>query len=178
MQRGDVVFSPISHSHPIEKESGVIGNHTFWAKQDDEFQMGADRVCVLKIDGWEDSLGVRRELEIAARNSTVVEYLGAEWGEPIISEPAQKTAYQLAEQVTRGDRNNDYGDAYENAACLAHIMTGILWRKLKAALTPAEAFLCMAGGKLCRESFKHKQDNLTDTIGYAKLIDEDSRFHQ
>lgn len=173
MQRGEVVFSPISHSHPIEAASGVIGDHEFWAKQDDAFQAHATKVAVLMIDGWKESRGVQREIKLAEAAQIPIEFLHPSFGDSII-EP--KTAYQLAETVTQGARKDDYGDAYTNAESFAHILTGVLWRKLKRAISPREAFLCMIGGKLSRDGNKPLQDNLTDMIGYSKLIDEDPRF--
>lgn len=174
MQRGEVVFSPISHSHSIEVESGVIGDHEFWARQDDAFQAQCRKVAVLIIDGWQESRGVQREIQLAKENGMSVEFLGPEWAEPIVK---GKTAYELAAELTKGDRNKDYGSAFENHEGIALIWNGILRRKLKADICPREVMLCMIGTKLNREAYSHKQDNLTDTIGYAKLIDEDERFN-
>lgn len=197
MQRGDVVFSPISHSYPIECESGMIGDHKFWAKQDDAFQKHATKVCVLMIPGWEDSRGVTLEIGLAQAAGIPVEYLSEDWALPICysesasklrsyetvqpaSETRRKSACEIAEELTKGDRNDDYGDAYTNASSFAAIMTGILWRKLRdpvnEPITPKESFLCMIGSKLSRESNKPKRDNQIDTIGYALLIDNDPRF--
>lgn len=171
MQRGDVVFSPISHSHPIEVESGVIGDHEFWAKQDDAFQGNATLVAVLMIDGWKESRGVQREIQIATETQIPIEYLDPKWAEPIFT-PKQKSAYELASEVTAGERKKDYGGAYENHSRIASIWSGILNREV----TALEVNLCMIGLKLARQANRPKQDNFTDVIGYAKIADEDARF--
>lgn len=171
MQRGDVVFSPISHSHPIEVESGVIGDHEFWAKQDDAFQDRATHVAVLMIEGWKESRGVQREIQIATETDIPIEYLDHKWAEPLFT-PKRKTAYELAAEVTAGERKSDYGDAFENHSRIASIWSGILNRTVSAR----EVILCMIGVKLSREANRPKQDNRTDIIGYAKIDDEDPRF--
>lgn len=171
MQRGDVVFSPISHSHPIEVESGAIGDHEFWARQDDAFQGSATLVSVLMIDGWKESRGVQREIQIAKEADIPVEYLDPKWAEPINIEK-RKTAYELAAEITAGERKKDYGGAFENHSRIAQIWSGILGKDV----TALQVNLCMIGLKLAREGNRHKQDNLTDVIGYAKIADEDERF--
>lgn len=80
---GGVVFSPISHSHPIEIESKEVNDHHFWARQDDWFEVNASRVAVLMIDGWETSRGVQREIRMAEERGLPVEYLPATFGDEV-----------------------------------------------------------------------------------------------
>jgi hypothetical protein len=77
MLRGEVVFSPISHSHPIEMESGQINSHEFWAKQDDWFEQHCSKVAVLMMDGWRESKGTQREIRMAEELGKEIEYLPA-----------------------------------------------------------------------------------------------------
>ena len=174
MKMGEVVFSPISHSHPIEIESGVIGDHEFWAKQDDAFQDKCEKLAVLKIDGWKESRGVQREINRATESGIIITFLEPEFAEPIQSEKV--TAYSVAVEVTGGDRKADYGQAYDNHRRIALNWTSILDRKLSEPITPKEAALMMIGTKLIREAHRTKFDNLVDIHGYTKLIDEDPRF--
>lgn len=171
MQRGDIVFSPISHSHPIEVESGVIGDHEFWAKQDDAFQGRATSVAVLMIDGWKESRGVQREIQIAKETGMEVEYLDPKFGDPIFT-PKRKTAFEMAAEITAGERKADYGDAYDNCSRIAQIWSAIF----NHTVTARQVIQCMIGVKLSRDANRPKQDNLTDVIGYAKIADEDQRF--
>ena len=66
MRQGNVVFSPICHSHPIALHGGIDPNDGFfWKKQD----AGYIRICralvVLTLPGWEESVGVCHEIREA-----------------------------------------------------------------------------------------------------------------
>lgn len=63
MTRGDNVFSPITHSHYV----AVLGNlpalaHEFWLRLDKWYVDRCDLIYVLNQAGWEDSVGVQREI--------------------------------------------------------------------------------------------------------------------
>lgn len=64
MQRGEVVFSPIAHSHPISK--AIPGDwaidHEFWLRQDAPYLEAATKLYVLRLDGWRASRGVEHEI--------------------------------------------------------------------------------------------------------------------
>lgn len=65
MLQGYVVFSPISHSHPIAltMESDKVCNLDFWMLQDLPFLDWADELWVLQLDGWDMSKGVNAEIK-------------------------------------------------------------------------------------------------------------------
>jgi hypothetical protein len=63
MQKGHIVFSPISHSHPIAHHIGNHLSHDFWLKQDFSFMDWADELWILCADGWEQSKGIALEIE-------------------------------------------------------------------------------------------------------------------
>lgn len=66
MQAGHIVFSPISHSHPVaECMKGAECDHDFWLYQDWAFLEWADCVVVNTIDGWMESKGIAQELQWA-----------------------------------------------------------------------------------------------------------------
>ena len=76
MVEGYVVFSPISHSHPIWKDCEYLPQtHEFWMKQDLPFLRLADKLFVYKAEGWEESLGVRLEIEEAIANDIPIHYI-------------------------------------------------------------------------------------------------------
>ena len=62
---GRSVFSPIVHGHPLVRH-GLPTEWTFWQRFDIEYIRCCDEVLVLRIDGWEESEGVRAEIELAA----------------------------------------------------------------------------------------------------------------
>lgn len=67
MKAGHYVFSPISHSHPVcHHIAGSALDHDFWLAQDISFlRHWAEAVIVNTIDGWQESRGIAREIEIA-----------------------------------------------------------------------------------------------------------------
>lgn len=71
---GEHVISPICHWHPIAKRFGFLGDAAYWAKYDKELQLRCDRLVVLMLNGWRDSVGVKAELELAERIRQPIEY--------------------------------------------------------------------------------------------------------
>lgn len=69
---GFPVFSPIAHSHPIAQH-GVPSTWEFWRHVDHHYLRQCRAVVVLRLPGWEQSVGVRAEIELARR-----------WGIPVI----------------------------------------------------------------------------------------------
>ena len=67
MQRGYIVFSPVSHSHPINKFTSIKTDWEFWKRQDFQFIEWADELWVLEVDGWDNSVGVLAEIERAKK---------------------------------------------------------------------------------------------------------------
>lgn len=57
---GHVVFSPITHSAPMER-LGLQFTHEEWVEFDRPFMAVATWLLVLKIPGWEESRGVTFE---------------------------------------------------------------------------------------------------------------------
>jgi nucleoside 2-deoxyribosyltransferase len=61
--RGHIVFSPISHSAPMEKYlPSEFNTHDHWLNQDKWFLDRADELYVLCLPGWADSYGVEWEI--------------------------------------------------------------------------------------------------------------------
>lgn len=79
MQAGLIVFSPISHSHPIAEAIGDHLNHDFWLAQDFEFVKWADEIWVYKLPGHETSTGIKRELALAEKLCKPVRYLEGDY---------------------------------------------------------------------------------------------------
>jgi len=75
MARGDIVFSPISHSHPISVDASVRTDWAFWQRFDRAILVHCRKIVVLKIEGWEDSVGVQEEIAFAREIGLCVEYI-------------------------------------------------------------------------------------------------------
>lgn len=74
LHAGHVVFSPITHSHPLAQH-GLPGNWQFWERYDREFLQRCDEVVVLMLPGWRKSVGVQAEIRIARELGKPVRYL-------------------------------------------------------------------------------------------------------
>ncbi len=78
-----------------------------------------------------------------------------------------------ANEIINHDRNDDYGDFYDECVRTAMISGGMNCREY----TPLEIANIKLAMKLSREGFKHKHDNLVDTAGYLDLK-ADKRFYE
>ena len=76
MAAGDVVYSPIAHSHPIAEylPPERTLDHDFWMAMDLPVLERADKVLVLRLQGWERSRGVAAEIKHATAKRVPVEF--------------------------------------------------------------------------------------------------------
>lgn len=78
---GHMVFSPIAYSHPITALARSLGTYdiplTFDGWKDFDLRMLrlCDKVIVVKMTGWKESVGVQAEIEEAKRLGMEVEYM-------------------------------------------------------------------------------------------------------
>ena len=76
MDAGNVVFSPLSHSHPISHHGKLDPMaHGFWLRQDLSWLRECDVLAVLQLPGWETSKGVKREIAYAEELQIPVVFL-------------------------------------------------------------------------------------------------------
>lgn len=60
-----VVYSPIVHFHEVAKKYNLPRDYAFWQIQNIGMLKKADYVMVLRLEGWETSVGICGELEQA-----------------------------------------------------------------------------------------------------------------
>lgn len=72
---GEVVYSPITHNHPIAIRYGLPRGWEYWQKFDSFFVRSASKVIVLMLPGWLNSVGVAAEVQLAVDNFIPVEFL-------------------------------------------------------------------------------------------------------
>lgn len=75
MNEGYVVYSPITHAHPIKQQEQLPGSWEFWKRVDTEFIKWCDALYVCTIHGWDKSVGVTAELEIARELKKEIKYI-------------------------------------------------------------------------------------------------------
>ncbi len=74
MRRGVAVFSPISHSHGITR-FGLPTDWGFWRQYDTAFLSACRQLWVLMLPGWDTSVGVTAEIQLAGQLNKPVRYL-------------------------------------------------------------------------------------------------------
>ena len=82
MATGELVFSPISHTHPIAEAGGLPLGWDFWERYDRAMLDACRRVVVLMLNGWRESVGIQAEIGLAWRMGLPVEYMEPEKGAP------------------------------------------------------------------------------------------------
>lgn len=75
MEAGHVVFSPISHSDPVQKTMHEQKGWEFWKRQDLAWLDLCDELVVLKNEGWEASRGLQEEIAYADKHCISTRYL-------------------------------------------------------------------------------------------------------
>lgn len=75
MLQGNIVFSPISHSHPISKQCDLPLDHDFWMQQDLSFIEWCDELYVLQLSCWEKSKNIKTEIEYAKKLGKPIKYI-------------------------------------------------------------------------------------------------------
>ncbi len=68
MSRGELIFSPIAHSHPIALSVGYLHlptGYDYWGKWNRAMLTTCSKFWVLTLPGWEKSVGVTAERKIA-----------------------------------------------------------------------------------------------------------------
>jgi nucleoside 2-deoxyribosyltransferase len=76
IRQGEVVYSPIVHGHPL-CQYGLPIDWAFWEEYDLAFLEKCDRIVVLKLDGWQESVGVQAEIEAARQLGKPIAFFNA-----------------------------------------------------------------------------------------------------
>lgn len=72
MKEGHYVFSPITMCHPIAQVAKLPTGFSYWEQFDFHLINLCNCMVVLRLDGWEDSKGIRAECIYAASIGRVV----------------------------------------------------------------------------------------------------------
>lgn len=75
LAKGHVVYSPIVHFHPLACERDLPRDFAFWSRINLWMLGRADSLYVLKLDGWEESVGLTAEIERAKHLGIQTVYL-------------------------------------------------------------------------------------------------------
>jgi len=75
MAEGKVVFSPITHCHPIAERRALPRGWEFWKSFDEVYLGHSEEMIILTLDGWQESTGVTAEIEIMSRQNKPISLL-------------------------------------------------------------------------------------------------------
>lgn len=89
----------------------------------------------------------------------------------------ERKAIDIAKDIVYGDREKTYGEPFKNLTAIALFWNDYVLIKygIKLSLSTEDICMMMVLLKIPRQANCHKQDNLTDGIGYFELID---RMHR
>ncbi len=74
IERGEIVYSPLTMTHPIDIRMEHDPGGAFWVAFDEAFMVHCNRLLVLKLPGWDASSGVQREIEFFGERGVKAEY--------------------------------------------------------------------------------------------------------
>lgn len=86
-----------------------------------------------------------------------------------INDAMNRSVLKEAQEILRGSRQSDYGDAANNFERIAAIVNSV-YPELN--ITSQQCCMVMIAVKLIREGYRHKRDNLVDLCGYAEIMSE------
>ncbi len=76
IQAGVRVYSPIAHTHPVAVHGGIDPyDHGIWLPADAPFMDAACGLIVLTAKGWEESYGIRCEIEAFQKAGKPIHYM-------------------------------------------------------------------------------------------------------
>lgn len=85
---------------------------------------------------------------------------------PAILVSVPETILQEAQRLVHGDRNEAYGNPFDDFSKTARMWSVVLG----VDVTPEQVGLCMCCVKISRQLHAPKRDNLTDLAGYAATV--------
>lgn len=75
---GKIVYSPVTMTHPIDLAlagKGQTLGSDYWVKYDEAFMELCSEMVVLRLEGWEQSSGVRREIDFFKSKNLAVTFI-------------------------------------------------------------------------------------------------------
>jgi hypothetical protein len=74
-KEGRIVYAPISSCHSIAKKYGLPRTFEFWKKMCIEFVSSVHKIIVIKLPGWQSSVGLTAERKLAQQLGLKIEYM-------------------------------------------------------------------------------------------------------
>lgn len=74
MCNGKLIYSPISHTHPISRAGKLPTDWNYWETHNRLFLHPAKELIVITLPGWQESKGVSAEISIATELNIPIKY--------------------------------------------------------------------------------------------------------
>lgn len=75
LKKGHFIFSPITYAHIMATKHTLPTNWEYWLDFDELIISRCDKLFVFTLDGWEESKGVSKEIEIAKKYNIPIFYI-------------------------------------------------------------------------------------------------------
>lgn len=78
IRAGHIVYSPITMTHPIDVVLAGLSNtlgSDYWVTFDEAFMEICSEMVVIRLDGWERSNGIRREIAYFTERKKPIRYI-------------------------------------------------------------------------------------------------------
>jgi hypothetical protein len=72
------VFSPIAHWHPIVTKYKLPTDAEYWWNINKEYLRKADVLLIVQLDGWDQSEGIKKEIEFATELRKPIRYFSCD----------------------------------------------------------------------------------------------------
>ena len=72
---GHIAYSPVVHGHALCEVSNLDPLSPIWYAHAEAMLRMCDRVTVLRLEGWQTSVGVQHEIKLAKQLGLPVDYL-------------------------------------------------------------------------------------------------------
>lgn len=102
LNEGIKVYSPLTHNIPIN-DLGFNGDWLKWSSHDHEMLSRCDKLIVLKLPGWDESKGVKAEIEKAKGLDLPIEYM-----EPLDLDESDATLESLVDRLSHEFQERDW----------------------------------------------------------------------
>jgi hypothetical protein len=75
IKEGKVVFSPITYGHTLTYFGDLPTDWEFWEKLCISFLDKCNELHILTLEGWEESRGIKMEIEYAKKKGIPIKYI-------------------------------------------------------------------------------------------------------
>ncbi len=75
MDQGHLIFCPITHTHPLVPYGLQHKTGDWWLRQDFAILKNCQQLWVYMLSGWNNSYGIKKEIEFCERNDIPIMYI-------------------------------------------------------------------------------------------------------